>query len=67
MSLGSYVYWCPDGCGKKVMYTYSNNRFVCGVCGREWNSRASLFSEQVRTGFRDRMPYSVMKQARGIL
>lgn len=38
--IGSPAYWCPRGCGKRVMIFDWNpqalERYACRTCGRKW-------------------------------
>lgn len=36
----SWRHWCPNGCGKRVIY---DKVFVCGICGDVWDKRVDLY------------------------
>lgn len=46
MVLGRYSRWCPNGCGKTVVYhtarVKGETAFACDLCGSKWMSKKEL-------------------------
>ena len=50
MGLGRYLHWCPNGCGKTVVFHTAHVKgetaFACDLCGGKWSSLSELKREE---------------------